>query len=169
MTIDVYRSSSDDFSFNSEIIEAATEGLAVPAAYHHQSGHYLIKIQDKGLRAICFLTVSYGAWRAVSTCGTHSDCASFLNPAPGNHQGMCTTAGHVSENILERAKNLIGRTEGKKVEYPTSKRTCDDCTNSFLSDRHIWVTPRRNIHAICDGKDHFPCHTRAFISVVSSY
>jgi hypothetical protein len=59
MAIDVNLSSSDDLAFNSEIIEAATEGLAVPAAYHHQSGHYLTKI--KGSHAICLLTVSYGA------------------------------------------------------------------------------------------------------------
>jgi hypothetical protein len=32
MAIDVNLSSSDDFAVNAEIIEAATEGLAVPAA-----------------------------------------------------------------------------------------------------------------------------------------
>lgn len=47
MAIDVNFSSSDDLSFNSEIIEAATEGLAVPAAYHHQSDHCLTKIKGR--------------------------------------------------------------------------------------------------------------------------
>ena len=48
MTIDVYRSSSEDFSFSAEIIDAATEGLAVPAAYRQQSGHryHLIKTKS---------------------------------------------------------------------------------------------------------------------------
>jgi len=38
MAIDVNISSSDDFSFSSEIIDEATEGVAVPTAYHNRSG-----------------------------------------------------------------------------------------------------------------------------------
>jgi hypothetical protein len=45
MTIDAYLSSSDDFAVNAEIIEAATEGLAVPAVYYHQSRRLLNQVK----------------------------------------------------------------------------------------------------------------------------
>jgi hypothetical protein len=68
IAIDVNISSSDDFSLSSEIIDEATEGLAVPTAYVASSIRGTVYLdRDKGPRTIWFFTASYGARSAVST------------------------------------------------------------------------------------------------------
>jgi hypothetical protein len=56
IAIDVNISSSDDLSLISEIIDEATEGLAVPTVYHHRSGAQLLGPRQ---RATCHLFFHY--------------------------------------------------------------------------------------------------------------